>query len=206
MADTKIIDVETIKRRVMPALGRAATELGKEIYQEYVIAINKFYDSYTPENGHPYRYKRTYSTYLAAWGVGGKSVYAKPNVTTFVSSGYISYEAGIIVDPSNIPGNPYFKDKPHGWGEDKLTNENIFPRTFDQGIHGFSEGQTYHWQNGEHTREDGTVVKHQASKPSAPPLKVPPPRVDMNKAFEKIASEGHIRQIIDKYVGPIIGG
>ena len=94
-----------------------AAELSFQIESAYENAISLFYADY-PD---PLVYQRTYSTFLASNGYNDPF---SPN--NLYKTGDI-WTAGIQVDHSFIPGNPYKADK--DW---------VFDRTFNKGIHGIN--------------------------------------------------------------------
>ena len=101
-----------IEKRFSEALEEMAEELTFQIEASYESVIQSFYEDYTPRV-----YERTYSTYEAS------DRYDDPFGFTPTSDGY---ESGIHVGPENIPGQPYH-----------ATKEWVFPRTFEEGIHGY---------------------------------------------------------------------
>lgn len=123
----KIIDVDKIKKRLDAAIQIVGMEVGEEIQNAYVTAIQLFYGEYGPAS-----YDRTFSTFKASSAYGGKPPYKK--------TGEMMCEAGIKVDPS-LMGEPYNVGN-HGWaGKGIATASFIFDRTFNKGIHGFTIGE-----------------------------------------------------------------
>lgn len=123
MSRPKIIDIDKIKKELGEAIQVVGKEIGKEIEIAYDLAIDQFYAAYEPTS-----YRRTESTLKASSANNGKPSYKK--------TGELSCEAGITVDPSYM-GQPYFKN--HGW--QKASADFIFERTWDEGIHGFTDSE-----------------------------------------------------------------
>ena len=119
MPRSKIIDVDEILLKFENAIQETGKELADEISMIYVKAIRSFYRSYSPRS-----YSRTYSSYLATSNVAGIPSYKRINK--------YSCDAGITVD-SKYMGEPY--QKKHGWNP---SAEFIFDRTWNKGIHGFT--------------------------------------------------------------------
>lgn len=118
----KIFDVEKLKKNLDKALRIVAEETGEKIQVAYVSTIQAFYGEYGPAS-----YDRTYSTFKASSGYGGKPVFKK--------TGEMMYESGITLNPGFM-GDPYRKK--HGWDP---SADFIFDRTFNKGIHGFTIGE-----------------------------------------------------------------
>lgn len=117
--------LEVIKAEIETKFNAAIIDMAAEttflIEAAYESVVQSFYDDYTPRV-----YQRTYSTYL------GSDRYNDP--FGFTPVGDDAYEAGINVDPANIPGNPY-----------RAKKEWVFPRTFEEGIHGFFAWEYARW-------------------------------------------------------------
>lgn len=113
--------MKDVKKRYNNLIKRFAEEVSFQIESAYESVISQFYADYGPNNGDPWYYKRTFSTYQAS--NGADNPYSPINVQHFGDS----YFAGIGISASNIPGNPYKIYK--GW---------VFDRTFYQGIHGIT--------------------------------------------------------------------
>ena len=113
--------IKKIKKIYQGAIKNFAEEMSSQIESAYEDTISLFYADYGPNNGDPWFYDRTYSTYLAS--NGHDNPYSSINVQQFGDS----FFAGIGVSSSNIPGNPY-----------KIYKEWVFNRTFYEGIHGIA--------------------------------------------------------------------
>ena len=99
-----------------------AEEVSFEIESAYEHTIDLFYEDYGPNDGKPWFYDRTESTYLASNGYDNP--FSPINVQQFGDS----FFSGIGVSASNIPGNPY-----------KIYKDWVFYRTFYKGIHGITK-------------------------------------------------------------------
>ncbi|MBR2246618.1 MAG: hypothetical protein IJ880_06295 [Bacilli bacterium] len=113
--------IKRINKMYQKALDDFANEVSFQVESAYENVISLFYADYGPNNGEPWYYNRTHSTYLAS--NGHKDPFSPTNVRHLGDT----IMAGIEVDSSNIPGHPYRADT--GW---------VFDRTFYKGIHGIS--------------------------------------------------------------------
>lgn len=118
------IDVEN---KFNMALADMAAETTFAIEYAYESVVQSFYDEYGPNNGDPWYYKRTYSTYEASSRADDPFGYTPIEANVF--------ESGIEVDHENIPGSPYRADK--HW---------VFTRTFNEGIHGYFKKEMEGWK------------------------------------------------------------
>lgn len=124
-----VFDADKFRKHVKEAFRRVAEEAAQDIQNAYELSIDEFYKSYEPR-----RYRRTYSTYKASSG------YGKNGKNLVIQTGEYAYEAGIMVNPSYIPGTPYY----HYVNGVKTPQDTgfIFGNTFDEGLHGF-QGYKY---------------------------------------------------------------
>lgn len=166
----EIIELKNIEINLNTAVQHAAKEIGEEIQDIYETAITKFYGSYSPR-----MYKRTYSLYEGAKGVGGYGVFQK-RISKY------NYDCGITVDPSNYSSDPYVKDPPHGL---EMTVENVFERSFAKGIHGFTSKERSK-MNADKRKGDYGYLKQAPKKLSPPPLN------NMNLKFKQIDNFNYV--------------
>lgn len=113
--------LKNIKKRFNIVLQEFAEDVAFNIEKAYESVIDMFYADYGPNNGEPWFYERTYSTYQASSGYD--QIFSPNNIQHYGDS----YFSGIGVSSSNIPSNPYNAYK-----------EWVFNRTFYKGIHGIS--------------------------------------------------------------------
>lgn len=151
-----------LEKRVKASLKDMAEEISFQIENAYENVIEQFYDDYTPDY-----YNRTYSSYL------GSNHYDNPFE---VMSFGLDHFAGIQVDASNIPGNPY-----------RATKQWVFERTFYQGIHGTTISELRERNKGKHRSEE---VRFKTAKKMSPP----PKRV-MDKKFKQIVKKRNMDSI-----------
>lgn len=105
-------EFKKLEKKFNEAIELFAQDVAMQIEGAYENIIDEFYAEYDPR-----WYDRTYSTYLGSSGYYGLfNNWENGN----------GYRAGIEVDSSNIPGDPYRADK--DW---------VFARTFEKGIHGY---------------------------------------------------------------------
>lgn len=98
-------------------------EIATRIEIQYESVIQAFYDDYEPHS-----YERTFNTFYASSGY--RNLYSEKNIHQVANDGDSQiFEIGIHVSSDNIDGNPYRQNK-----------DLIFERTFEQGIHGITEG------------------------------------------------------------------
>ena len=160
------------KKRMRNALKKTADEVSYMIQEAYTSSIDAFYDSYDPR-----WYDRTGATYEA-------SDYHDTNGIISVGSGGDSYEVGIRVDPSRM-GAPYKKNT--AW---------VFDRTFNQGIHGITDGYFAGAVYGQFKSKYvgyGTDLGSYA----IPPITTPPASL-MDEKFQDI--QGKIPGIFESYM------
>ena len=110
-----------ILKKYKDAIRQFAEEVSFQIEKGYEDAIEAFYADYGPNNGEPWVYKRTLSTYSAS--SSSENPFDPKNIRE--SGDYFS--PGTIVSSKYIPGNPYRAEK--DW---------VFGRTFYKGIHGIN--------------------------------------------------------------------
>lgn len=113
--------LRNIKKHFNEVLQEFAEDVAFNIEKAYESVIDMFYADYGPNNGDPWFYDRTYSTYQASSGYD--QIFSSNNIQHYGNS----YFSGIGVSSSNIPGDPY-----------KAYKEWVFNRTFYKGIHGIS--------------------------------------------------------------------
>lgn len=208
MDNFKVIDEVAVMNRLVPAVQRAAKEIGEKINEAYKTSIKQFYTSYIPS-----MYSRTSSLYKAARGVGGNNKYWLQTDYAIFKHGAIKYRCGIKVSSEFMPSDVYYKTdedgkpKEHGWPNSMLTTEYIFDRSFNKGIHGFTHynirpkrevGKTYASKYYE-----GRTFVHKQSKIKVPP-KVTPPRKTMSEEFQKINNKAYVDSVLKKYVKPVL--
>lgn len=164
--------ITQVKEIMDKACKKAAKEIGEEIHNTFMKAINDFYNDWPAK-------KRGYNLQEIDYGVKGKKVYNR-------SLGNNSYLCGIYVDPSYMNGNPY--EKKHGW---TFMNPSIaFNLSYLGGIHGFDEGMVAMaapLKNGK-PWDPGTIPKT-----STPPDQV------IAREFEKYTLE-EVESRINKYM------
>lgn len=205
------IDVEN---KFNIALADMAAETTFAIEYAYESVVQSFYDEYGPNNGDPWYYKRTYSTYEASSRADDPFGYTPIEANVF--------ESGIEVDHENILGNPYRADK--HW---------VFTRTFNEGIHGFFKTEMEGWKKNYFKRRVlskkkkekmqkyfNSMIKHAPKKYKgitkesivsivaqnpdvtllksvAPTAKGSSPRAMMDKAFKQITKKQHMDKMFD---------
>lgn len=111
-----------------------AQEVSYEIEAGFERIIKAFYDDYDPVV-----YDRTESTYLASSNFNDLSHIEGNN------------RGGIVVDSSNIPGQPYYNH----WGKNKGKPMNtawVFNRTYN-GIHGLTRRNYFSLMKGEYAQK-----------------------------------------------------
>ena len=113
--------LKELNKKMNIAMKNMAEELAFQIEELYENAIQMFYEDYNPRY-----YNRTYSTYE-----GSSGAHSPLDTVLPTNNGY---QTGIIVDSANISGDPYNADK--DW---------VFPRTFEQGIHGMTQYEAMNW-------------------------------------------------------------
>lgn len=176
--------LKNVEINVNTAVRRAAVEIGDLIHKDFIVAINKFYNSYKPKV-----YSRTYSLYQGEKGVGGRQIYQRQLSKN-------NYECGIYVDASNYMGNPYIKNPPHGLEMDPSI---VFPSAWDKGVHGFTS-HTITLQHRNASKENYWHIRRN----SAPPKDTPPSR-RMKDSFKKIDNYGFVSGVIGKYIKSLGG-
>ena len=158
-----------LEREIMQAANKAlratAEEITYQIENAYENAIDKFYQDYTPR-----WYGRTHSTYLASSGYN----YFGKNVKQVGKNSFI---AGIEVD-SGLMGSPYKADT--SW---------VFSRTFERGIHGYTNKEAREWSDKE---------RHLYFSPTGKMMR-PTPEVLMNKDFRHITRAANIEDLFAKF-------
>lgn len=115
-----------IEKKYKKDLEEFAAEMSYQVEAAYESVVQSFYDDYGPNNGEPWYYKRTYSTYKFSDHYDDEFAF-----TPFGDE----YEYGITANTDNVSGNPYRADK--NW---------VFERTFGQGIHGFFRTELNEWK------------------------------------------------------------
>lgn len=125
MSKNKKYDITALnglKEMFDDAVEDMAREVLWQIESFYESAIERFYDDYDP-----LYYDRTgMSMYGSSGYPQGNELFSPQNI---YKNGDM-WTAGITIDPSYIPGNPYRANK--GW---------VFERTFWKGIHGINTKQ-----------------------------------------------------------------
>jgi len=172
------VAIETNNAVIHKAFRLSAVEIGNKVASLYKTAIQNFYSSWSPNPGR-FGYDRTNSLYLAGMGVGGR------NVNYLHIGKLFAYDCGINVGPEFYEGNPYaVKDTNHGWPNSVLTNDFIFPRAFDKGIHGFTSFEVYNCASG--------------WRPKKIPKKSEPPRRILNRLFKEVDNEDYVFDVLEK--------
>lgn len=128
--DALDIIAEDIEEQFKSAAYNTALTLNMELEIAFERAIEAFYKHYIPMY-----YKRTYSTFYASDLFTDAS-----SVSNFEpqESGK-GYKSSIVIDSSNIKGDPYRADK--DW---------VFDRTYFKGIHGNTLGEQREWGKNEY--------------------------------------------------------
>lgn len=162
-----------------------ADKMSYQIEQSYHKVIDDFYnDAVFPYNTPPNRpisYSRGLHLVEASNGFpNGQNPW---NIQQFGDS----YFAGIQVDASNIPGNPYKAHK--GW---------VFDRAYYSGIHGFSRNDVMAWNKkrgrGYHTEilkysHTPLVSKNKPAKMMEKEFKELTKKKNMDRMFEEIVQK-----------------
>lgn len=146
-------------------------ELTYQIEAAYESTIDEFYKDYSPNNGDPWYYDRTYSTYLASDGYDNLFSYeTHPDV----------YVAGINVSPDNIYGKPY-----------AYPADYVFGRTFEKGIHGINRNDVIK-MNKERTKDNRINIKRVPTNMNPSPKKI------MDKKFRNIQKNEYITKLFNR--------
>ena len=129
--------MSTIKKTGIPEIDAFVSQARKDAYAAlkeatkiladgYKDAVRDFYKSYSPSS-----YDRTFSTFEATDSYGS----SLPKVTYI---GNNTFEGGIVVDPSFIPGDPYKAHRFRNFmSTAKFSKEIIFSATYFMGSHGW---------------------------------------------------------------------
>lgn len=162
------IDIDEVKRAFDTAISVVASQVGDEIQTAFDSAIVKFYSDYDPTS---YDRTETMFQFSSGYRLGPK----KP---LFEKKGDMKYEAGIIVSPNNVSGNPYKKN--HGI---RVTPKFVFNVSYMKGIHGFNRNNVIYETNRRHggirrliepkwgvTDKKGRVLRKDNWKPGYNPL------------------------------------
>ena len=173
--------MKKIEKGLKKALKETAEDVLFEIEEAYEKTIDEFYEDYGPNNGEPWWYKRTHSTYLGSSGY--EDLYDSRNFRTV---GNDNYRVGINVSSDNIPGNPYkSKWRPEEGGQKRSVDKDwVFRRTFDEGIHG--KKVTANLKKNRKYYESAVT--------SIAPMS-PAPKKRMDERFAKINNQSHIDEI-----------
>lgn len=158
-----------ITEKFNEAVEEMASEMTFQIEHAYEETIDEFYEDYDPVS-----YDRTYSTYLASTGYD--------NATTPLMHVGDAYFAGIGVNGSNIPGQPY--EMPKHW---------VFDRTFYKGIHGINRNDVFK-MNKDRTRDNRITIKN------VPTNMKPAPKSVMKKKFKELTKKKNMDKIFDEIV------
>ena len=169
--------MQKIKQKYKEAVREMAEEVAFQIEKSYESAISKFYEDYDPRY-----YERTYSTYL------GSNAYNDIFNQGVQQFGNV-FLAGINVDSTNIPGNPY-RAQNKAW---------VFDRTFYKGIHGIN-------------RFDKTKInKHRGHGYQKEEIKItsiknmhPAPKVLMDKEFKKITKKANMDKMFNQAMNKVL--
>lgn len=118
-------NLEEIKKdvyaKLKPRVESVMEDIAYEIQEHYESFVDKWYEAGPiGSKGHPKYYDRTYDTFFASTGT-----HTMKNTSSVIETNDgFEGEAGIIVSPANL----------HGYYDDSAYY--VFPRTWEQGIHG----------------------------------------------------------------------
>ena len=139
--------LEALLDQITDVARKATEQIAEEVATRIEIAYERCIEEFYNDYPNPMYYDRTFSTYYASPAFGdfrygdeahGFGVMWKKKNNQIIKKNKKGYLAGIVVDPKNIPGNPYDGRKP------KAFTSWVFTRTFEQGIHGLTPEEVLH--------------------------------------------------------------
>lgn len=166
------------------AINDTAEDILVEVEQAYENVIETFYKSY------PTKRKRTYSLYKASSGY--ENLFTPNNM--YYENGIPII--GIDVHSSFIPGTPYRADV-NG-------NEWVFDRSFEQGIHGFTEAEVKIWTKKNHINRHGEKSKFLKPKKIPTQMSPAPRKLMDDKFYKEISNQKHLDDIFNKNLSKLL--
>lgn len=183
MAKTESVQNLLPMENIYNDLGLLSDQLGKEIYNAFKTTIIDFYNSYPKTQW----YDRTLSLRYAYTGIGGKNKFSRKLKTG-------AYRCGVMVGAEYMDGDPYVRQH-HAASMDGIVDKAwVFPRAFDKGIHGFTQGEVNTFNAGKKAKDMWRV--------RAPKKASPTPLHNMKERYKEIDDgvDGRIDAIIRKYL------
>lgn len=187
-----IIEKE-VKEAADKALFDMAQKLGFDIEEAYEQTIEAFYSHYRPRY-----YDRTGGLFKASSGFENQEV-------RYWGS-YLNYNAGIFVDPLNIPNDTYRSRQQYPY----INATWIFNRAYDLGIHGFNKADVDVHNRAAKLTVAARLAKHPLSKSydmlkvwrptHIPRMEKIAPRKVMERKFKKISRPSNLKKMYNEYI------